>query len=73
MCMYQRLESGKGLEVKEWCGSNQMSLSSFRRYVALLRDFYWQEKQTTIVYDQKTQKYVLAGKFNENFYIKEEH
>ena len=60
LCMHQDLENGKGLSLKDWCSQNQMTVSSFRRYVALLRDFYWHEKQTFIIYDAKRQRYILS-------------
>ncbi len=51
-----------GISLSQWCSSYHMSLSTFRRYVSLLRSFLWQEHGKIIVYDRDEGTYKVDDK-----------
>lgn len=59
--MYDKFKLGKKVKIGECCGEFNISVSSFRRYIAFLRyyfdEFYGQE----IVYLPETSEYVLKN------------
>ena len=59
LCMCEDLHNGKKLNIKESCSRYGISVSTFRRYIALLRSFFWEQRLQTIVYDGLTQTYCL--------------
>jgi len=57
--MAMALEGGNGLDIVNCCSNYSMTVSTFRRYLATLRAFFWQERGLIIVYDNKQKKYLL--------------
>ncbi len=59
LCMCEDLRKGRQLNIQECCNRYRISVATFRRYVALLRMFFWEERQQSIVYDSLTQTYQI--------------
>lgn len=57
LCMCEKLKNHKSLVIEETCQEYGISVPTFRRYIAMLRDFFWDTFQTEIVYDVKNKKY----------------
>lgn len=57
--MYDILKSGGGIKITECCGEYAISLSTFRRYIAFLREYFEEIYAKEIVYDPGTEIYRL--------------
>jgi len=59
LCMCNELLQGKKLNLKKCCSLYGISASTFRRYLALLRSFFWEQLEQVVLYDGSTQTYGL--------------
>lgn len=60
--MYDKLRSEKPLRINEACTEYEISVSTFRRYMAFLRGYFGEIYGQEIVYDAVTAKYFLKLK-----------
>ena len=58
--MYDDLTANARLSAKECCVRYKISLSTFHRYLADLREFAWESKGEEIVYDAESKTYSIA-------------
>lgn len=65
LLMYDWLRKGKSVRITECCQEFEISVSTFRRYIAFLRTYFMQEYGKEIVYDPKEEKYLLQKHFGE--------
>ena len=57
--MYDFLNEGKEIRINDCCGEYDLSLSTFRRYIAFLRGYCGEMYGKEIVYDPEREVYVL--------------
>lgn len=57
--MYDALNSGRKLRINECCGEYDISVSTFRRYMALLRSYYGEFLGEEIIYSPENAEYSL--------------
>lgn len=57
LCMCEKLKNDKPIVIEETCQEYGISVPTFRRYIATLRDFFWDTYQMEIVYDVKKKEY----------------
>lgn len=60
--MYDDLLSGKAIKIGECCGVYHISVSTFRRYIACLREFLAERRRGEILYHHETQEYLWQKK-----------
>ena len=65
LCLSDMLKRGEILCLEEICDRYSVSVPTFRRYVALLRDYFWQEFSTEIVFVHDDVKGVSGYKLRE--------
>lgn len=57
--MYDALSKGRKLRINECCGEYDISVSTFRRYMAFLRNYFAEFYAKDIVYIPETAEYRL--------------
>ena len=57
LCLYEKLQSGKGIQIETCCKEFGISVPTFRRYISILRDFFWEKHNSEIKYDIKQKEY----------------
>ena len=57
MRMYDALRGGAGIRLAECCGNYEISVATFRRYVAFLRGYFNEMYGSEIVYDAASAVY----------------
>lgn len=62
--MYDELRGGMGIRLNEWCAEYNLSVSTFRRYIAFLRGYFVGVTGAEIVYDSVNEMYVLRKNVN---------
>lgn len=60
--MYDDLLSGEIIRIDVCCAEFGISVSTFRRYIACLRDFLDEKHSREIVYLSEVKGYILDGK-----------
>ena len=58
--MYDKLKAGKKIRINECCGEFQISVSTFRRYIAFLRGYFNEYCAKEIIYDANQAVYFLS-------------
>ena len=64
LCMSEDLQRGGVLTLNECCAEYKMSEPTFRRYIADLRNYYWEKTHLEIIYDARKRGYRLLKKAN---------
>ena len=59
LCLCDQLEKGRMLKINECCGEFEISIPTFRRYVATLREFFWERYRIDLMYDASKKAYRL--------------
>ncbi|MBQ4268094.1 MAG: hypothetical protein IJB97_00420 [Clostridia bacterium] len=59
LAMYDRLADGRNLKLEQCIAEYRISLPTFRRYLALLRDYCLEAHGREIVYDKMEKCYRL--------------
>ena len=54
------LKNGKKIHIESCCMEYDISVPTFRRYVAMLRNFFWEKYRRAIVYVSAEKAYALA-------------
>jgi len=57
--MYDDLLEDKEVNINRWCADYGISVSTFYRYIAVLREYVWEKRKQEIVYDQKINSYKI--------------
>ena len=57
--MYDDLRLGKKLTINGCCTEYHISVSTFRRYMAFLRGYFWEAYAQEIIYDSFSTEYKL--------------
>ncbi|HJB92748.1 MAG TPA: hypothetical protein H9708_02210 [Candidatus Borkfalkia stercoripullorum] len=57
--MYDALRSGAGVKITDCCGRYEISVATFRRYIAFLRGYVAEVCGREIVYDPGSAVYIL--------------
>ncbi|MBQ8884994.1 MAG: hypothetical protein IJY62_01275 [Clostridia bacterium] len=57
LCMYEDLIGGKTLRIKDCQTEYSVSVPTFRRYIALLREYFAERRAVDIVYDKEAGGY----------------
>ena len=57
--MYDALRSGAGIRLTECCGKFEISVATFRRYIAFLRGYFNEVYGSEVVYDAEPAVYRL--------------
>jgi len=57
--MYDDLLEDKEVNINRWCADYGISVSTFYRYIAVLREYVWEKLKQEIVYDQKINSYKI--------------
>ena len=60
LCMCEKLQSGCGLQIEDCCNEYGISVPTFRRYIAILRNFFIEKYNSEIKYDQKSKEYRIG-------------
>lgn len=60
--MYDDLRAGQAIKIDECCEMRKISVSTFRRYIACLRDYLMERHGEEIVYHPELSGYVLDKK-----------
>lgn len=55
--MYDELRGGAGIRLAECCGRYEISVATFRRYIAFLRGYFNEVRGSEIVYDSASAEY----------------
>lgn len=64
LSMYDNLLGGKEVNINNCCADYGISVSTFYRYIAVLREYVWEKRKQEIVYDQKLNSYKLISTVN---------
>ena len=59
LSLYQDLIEGKKLNIYGVCNDYKISLSTFHRYIAIIREFLWERKKQEVVYDKVGKFYYI--------------
>ncbi len=59
LLLYDELRAGKGIRITECCGKYEISVATFRRYIAFLRGYFGELYGREIVYDAEKAAYFL--------------
>ena len=62
LCLCERLKNGEELNIGTCCLEHKISIPTFRRYISLLKNFFWQELGEELIYDCKNQVYKIKTK-----------
>ncbi len=57
--MYDALRSGVGLNINDCCNRYAISVATFRRYIAFLRSYFFENYGREIIYDAQNLLYCL--------------
>ncbi len=57
--MYDSLRSGQGIAIKDCCNVYRISVATFRRHIAFLRDYVMEASGREIIYDASLSRYRL--------------
>lgn len=57
--MYDKLKNGKFISLNDCCTEYGISVPTFRRYVAFLREYFSEVYAKEIVYDSENMFYIL--------------
>lgn len=55
--MYDTLHNGAGIRIAECCGKYEISIPTFRRYIAFLRGYFNEVCGKEILYDAEKTEY----------------
>ena len=58
--MYDRFCHGEGVNLNECCNGCGISVATFRRYIAFLREYFYDMYEAKIVYDGNAARYRLS-------------
>lgn len=59
LCMYDTLRGGDPLKIADCCGAYEISVATFRRYIAFLRGYFNEVYGMEIKYDAESSEYRL--------------
>lgn len=62
LCLFEALSNGQELKIHNCCKEYAISVPTFRRYIAELRDFYCEKSCYEVVYDTHSQSYKLKNR-----------
>lgn len=57
--MYDKLRGGMGITIAECCGYYEISVATFRRYIAFLRGYFSETCGRDLIYDPDAAVYRL--------------
>jgi len=60
LTMFEELRRGNLLQINNVCTEYEISAPTFRRYISLLRSFFWEQYKLEIVYDYEKRAYKLS-------------
>lgn len=59
LLLYEKFFEGEEVSIDQVCKECGISIPTFRRYIATLRDFFWEKHQKEIKYDIKKKVYYV--------------
>lgn len=57
--MYDVFREGGGIKISDCCGKYQISIATFRRYIAFLRGYFAEVHGKEIIYDAENMQYSI--------------
>jgi len=57
--IYTKLMDGNSIKSEECCNEYQISMPTFYRYLAFLRNYFCEELGAELIYDKKSEQYFL--------------
>lgn len=58
--MYDDLLEGKEVNINRFCADYGMSVSTFYRYITVLREYVWEKSKQEIIYNPRKNSYKLV-------------